>query len=102
MSKIECYKRSRNQCEKNYRIPMCRKQCENYVKNNVETHTIKKNIETLLNFMSTITILEYSQKRSKKETSFFSNVCFESMFGREVCRCRIWMVGGWSSFRSMC
>ena len=32
---------------------MCQKQCGTSIKNNVETHIVEKNIELLLNFMST-------------------------------------------------
>jgi hypothetical protein len=38
---------------------MCRKQCGISVKNNVKTHIVEKNIESLSNFMSATRVSEH-------------------------------------------
>jgi hypothetical protein len=54
---------------------MWQKQCETFVKNNIEPHIVKNNIITLSNFMLVVIVSKHYQKRAENNPFFGSVLC---------------------------
>jgi hypothetical protein len=47
MSNTKVSKRISQLCQKKYRTPKCQKECQNYIKKNVENQSVPKNVKIM-------------------------------------------------------